>query len=57
MLKDINECIANNNGGCQQICTNTNGSFTCSCTAGFNLISNQFCTGKNSDIIIYFLTI
>jgi len=33
---DINECD-DNNGGCEQICTNTDGSFQCDCRSGFTL--------------------
>eukprot|EP00731_Ephydatia_muelleri_P028213 Em0019g1086a len=33
---DVNECLTNN-GGCAQICTNTVGNFTCSCSAGYTL--------------------
>ena len=36
---DVNECI-NNNGGCSQNCTNTNGSFFCSCDKGYQLKSD-----------------
>uniref|UniRef100_A0A1X7SU79 EGF-like domain-containing protein n=1 Tax=Amphimedon queenslandica TaxID=400682 RepID=A0A1X7SU79_AMPQE len=36
----IDECIANNNGGCDQNCTNTIGSFECSCTDGYYLMSD-----------------
>ena len=42
---DIDECIANN-GGCEQTCTNTIGSFTCSCTDGYKLILGTFCAGR-----------
>ena len=42
---DIDECIANN-GGCEQTCTNTIGSFTCSCTDGYKLILEKVCAGK-----------
>ena len=41
---DINEC-AGKNGGCEQICINTCGSFQCSCSAGFTLVSDVFCSG------------
>ncbi|XP_078701801.1 uncharacterized protein LOC144927883 isoform X3 [Branchiostoma floridae x Branchiostoma belcheri] len=34
--QDVNEC-ASNNGGCAQTCTNTVGSFVCSCGIGFVL--------------------
>ncbi|XP_019614687.1 PREDICTED: uncharacterized protein LOC109462574 [Branchiostoma belcheri] len=38
---DINECETNN-GGCEQICTNTIGSFECSCRDGFLLDADGF---------------
>ena len=42
---DINECGANN-GGCSELCTNTIGSFICSCQDGFVLHSDGFtCQG------------
>lgn len=33
---NVNECETNN-GGCEQICTDTPSSFQCSCNAGFTL--------------------
>ncbi len=33
---DVNEC-STGNGGCEQICTNTVGSFSCSCNSGYTL--------------------
>ena len=33
---DINECDTNN-GGCSHVCTNTRGSFQCSCNDGYKL--------------------
>ena len=36
---DDNECSFNN-GGCQQICTNLDGSFVCDCPDGFVLQAN-----------------
>ena len=33
---DVNEC-KNNNGGCSHRCSNTNGSFFCSCKEGYQL--------------------
>ena len=33
---DVNECLANN-GDCDQKCTNTPGSYYCSCDSGFYL--------------------
>ena len=36
-ISDINECSSNGGlGPCQQVCTNTNGSFNCSCQSGYN---------------------
>ena len=42
---DINECIPNGGlGPCQQNCTNTIGSFICSCQSGYTS-SGYNCTG------------
>ena len=35
MIVDIDECLENN-GGCEDICTNNGGSFTCSYSDGFS---------------------
>ena len=35
-LADLNEC-AQNNGGCSHTCTNTEGSYVCSCNVGYEL--------------------
>ena len=43
-LTDINEC-AIGNGGCEQVCTNTPGGYTCSCNAGYTS-SGKACVGK-----------
>ena len=44
---DINECNTGN-GGCEHNCTNTIGSFTCSCDTGYQLDENGLnCSGKN----------
>ena len=51
VLIDIDECNAKN-GGCQQLCTNTLGSYYCSCNIGFNLRDNYFCAGR---YFIYYL--
>ena len=41
---DIDECTGVND--CQQICTNTAGSYTCSCESGFVLFENgHTCNG------------
>ena len=44
---DINEC-AQNNGGCDRFCNNTEGSFFCHCGDGYNLNEDgSQCDGKN----------
>ncbi len=44
-LSDINECSANN-GGCSHNCTDTQGSFQCSCRVGYQLTSDtKTCIG------------
>ena len=43
---DINEC-AENSDGCEQMCTDTDGSFVCSCRDGFRLGSDRrSCDGE-----------
>ena len=50
---DINEC-STNNGGCNQNCTNTIGSFVCSCNTGYELRSSQLtCVGKKEQHLEY----
>lgn len=44
LSKDIDECAASN-GGCDQRCTNTPGSYQCSCNLGFTQ-SGHSCQGK-----------
>ena len=42
---DINECLENN-GGCNQTCINTVGSWTCGCHTGYKLdIDGVHCNG------------
>lgn len=45
---DVDEC-ATMNGGCDDLCTNDDGSFSCSCTSsGFMLgADGRSCEGKN----------
>ena len=37
---DIDECVLNTDG-CAHNCTNTIGSYTCSCRMGFSLAANR----------------
>ena len=42
---DIDEC-ASNDGGCDQVCTNTEGSFVCACDPGYQRNMNgTMCEG------------
>ena len=42
---EIDECLTNN-GGCEHNCTNTDGSFFCSCDSGYELDSDMAnCSG------------
>ena len=48
---EVNECL-DNNGGCDDTCTNTDGSFECSCPPGFRLASDErTCNGNNSTVL------
>ena len=43
---DVDEC-ADGTNGCNQHCTNTDGSYSCYCNAGYELQDNQkSCEGK-----------
>ena len=46
---DNDECLVDN-GGCQQVCINTDDSFFCSCNSGFVLKADQqTCESKHRD--------
>lgn len=48
-VADVNECNENRDG-CAQICTDTEGSYTCSCNAGYNLANDTHqCDGEYSN--------
>ena len=50
--EDINECLSNN-GGCSEICDNTDGSFQCSCNMGSTLADDGFsCIPDGMDLCI-----
>ena len=49
-VSDINEC-ADMNGNCSQVCTNTRGSFFCSCNCSYQLGEDDrtcYCKGSSS---------
>lgn len=46
LIVDIDECDFNN-GGCDQLCLNGNGTFVCDCRDGYSLHGNHYtCIGK-----------
>jgi len=53
-LADINECSGANNCSVNSTCTNTNGSYTCECHAGFTLLADQrTCQGTLFNIVAH----
>ena len=54
---DVNECQTNN-GGCNQTCSNTYGSFECSCGTGYSLaMDGEDCNGSIRISINFFCKI
>ncbi len=52
LYKDVDECLSGN-GGCEHMCMNTVGNFSCSCTIGYSLDSNLMnCSGKLMAVVI-----
>lgn len=52
---DVDEC-ATNNGGCEHNCTNTLGSYTCSCNSSYSLAYDSLqCTGMFG-VLTYYLS-
>ena len=43
---DVNECDDGRDGGCEQVCFNTIGSYHCNCNTGYNLIDDYNCSGN-----------
>ena len=54
---DINECNSNN-AGCDHTCENTDGTYVCSCKAGYELNNDQHsCEGKEHSYKLKFMLI
>ena len=50
---DFDECASENSNGCQQNCSNTEGSYTCSCNVGYTLDEDGYtCNGKICIIVL-----
>ena len=50
IVSDTNECLTSN-GGCDQMCTNTIGSYECSCNVGYELYDGNTCIGKETMVV------
>ena len=49
IIADQNECNSNATNGCQQVCANTLGSYTCECIRGYRLNDDGMsCTGESN---------
>ena len=46
IISDVNECLSNATYSCSQLCTNTIGSYDCSCYEGYTKMFRYFCFGK-----------
>ena len=50
---DVDEC-AEGSDGCDHNCTNTNGSYYCNCTTGYELeLDNRTCAGNEYAKLVY----
>ena len=48
-MSDIDEC-ADDNGGCDDTCINTNGSYSCQCSDGLRLLPDKkSCGGEPAE--------
>ena len=46
IFADVNECSLESLNDCQQVCDNTPGSYTCSCSSGYALNADGICEGN-----------
>ena len=42
----VNPTCSNNNGGCEQVCIQTNNIVICSCYSGYQIYNKLHCSGK-----------
>ena len=57
IMSDINECANEFLNGCNQICTNTIGSFLCECNSGYELGDDLVtCSGLYNNIMPHLST-
>ena len=50
---DIDECLMDN-GGCVHVCNNEMGTFSCSCTTGYELQPDGItCTGEKINYVLF----
>lgn len=51
---DIDECRSTTTNSCQQMCTNTPGSYTCSCGTGYRLNGDgRTCARKKHNCLVF----
>lgn len=50
-MTDVNEC-EQNNGNCEQICINSQGSYRCACETGFDLLTEDGQGGVHIKVIL-----
>ena len=52
---DLDECANGENGGCEQTCNNTYGSYHCDCLTGYMLDEDEMgCSGISSQRLLKF---
>ncbi len=57
ILVDIDECLFGN-GGCEQMCINAQGSFSCGCRIGYDLSENGYtCKSETISFVKSLLTL
>ena len=54
-ISDIDECAVDN-GGCDESCINTNGSYSCQCNSELQLLSDKKSCGCEPEKIKMFIT-